>query len=47
MKQFSVTRQMEILVWDFKRECPELLKRQVFDTLNEVVNLQKPEYETK
>lgn len=41
VNQFSITRQKEILVWDFKKECPELLKRQVFDTLNEVINTYK------
>ena len=41
VKQFAVTRQMAVLVWDFKKECPELLKRQVFDTLNKVIDTYK------
>ena len=41
VKQFAVTRQLAVLVWDFKRECPELLKRQVFNTLNKVIDTYK------
>lgn len=34
---FSDTRQKEILVWNFTRHCPERLKKQIFVTLNCVI----------
>lgn len=35
--EFRITRQKEILVWDFKAKCSEIMKRQIFDTLNYVI----------
>ncbi len=32
--EFLESRQMEMLVWDFSLKCSEILKRQIFDTLN-------------
>lgn len=34
---FSDTRQKEVLVWDFSRNCSEKLKRQIFEILNFMV----------
>lgn len=37
VQEFSAVRQEEILIWDFGRTCSEILKRQIFCTLNYVI----------
>ncbi len=40
-EEFMTTRQRDILVWDFEQRCSEVLKRQIFDTLNHVIETNK------
>lgn len=37
VQEFSAVRQKGILIWDFGRTCSEILKRQIFCTLNYVI----------
>ncbi|MCI9077045.1 MAG: phage integrase family protein [Dorea sp.] len=36
-QEFNSVRQDEALIWDFSRKCSEVLKRQIFCTLNHVI----------
>lgn len=40
-EEFMTTRQRDILVWDFQQRCSEVLKRQIFYTLNHVIETNK------
>lgn len=36
-KEFNTVRQQDVLVWDFCRNCSEILKRQIFSCMNRII----------
>ena len=35
--KFIGTKTTEILIWDFEKKCSEILKKQIFDSLNQII----------
>lgn len=35
--EFEAVRQKDVLVWDFRKNCSEILKRQIFSCLNHII----------
>ena len=36
-KEFEAVRQQDVLVWDFRKNCSEILKRQIFSCMNRII----------
>ena len=36
-KEFEAVRQQDALVWDFRKNCSEILKRQIFSCMNRII----------